>query len=275
MAPDDQDGDHQQRGRDRPQDEYARRVHVIASGLRVRPLAVARSAGAPACGRVRRAFRAFRRASRHPVCARRRRPWALRSAADLCAVAQTVAAFRNDRLAGGQPGGHGDALAIDHAQGHRTHRDGAVGIHDVDESAHHAVGRAAAHRGVRHDDLVLQQFLQQLDVDELVRKQRAVGIVELRAQLHRAGGDVDLVVDGQQLALGESWCCWRGRRPPPPAARRHAGVASGWHVVLGNREDDGDGLQLIDHHDAVRIARRDIIALIDLAQSDAAGRPAR
>ena len=43
------------------------------------------------------------------------------------------------------------------------------------------------------------------------------------------------------------------------------------HIVLGNREDDGDRLQLVDEHDAVRVARRDIVALIDLAQSDSAG----
>ena len=42
------------------------------------------------------------------------------------------------------------------------------------------------------------------------------------------------------------------------------------HVVLGNREDDGDRLQLRDHDEAVGVGRVHDVARIDLAQSDAA-----
>ena len=49
----------------------------------------------------------------------------------------------------------------------------------------------------------LHRVDQQPDVDELVGEQRLVVVVEDGAQLHRAGGRVDLVVDGVELADAE------------------------------------------------------------------------
>ena len=57
-----------------------------------------------------------------------------------------------------QPSTPPNPFAVDHAQRHRSHRDRVIGVHDVDEGAHHAVGRAAPNRGVRHDDLIVQQL---------------------------------------------------------------------------------------------------------------------
>ena len=43
------------------------------------------------------------------------------------------------------------------------------------------------------------------------------------------------------------------------------------HIVFGDGEDGGDGLQLGDHHEPVGIPRRDVVSLVHLAQADAAG----
>ncbi len=113
---------------------------------------------------------------------------------------------------------------------------------------------------------MLQQFLQQLDIDELVRKERPVGVVEQRAQLDRAGRRIDRVVEREQLAVGEF-----GAVGAVVGFDRHGvPVAQPFgdrrNVVLGDREDHRDRLQLVDDDDAVRVAGRHVVALIDLAQ---------
>ena len=80
---------------------------------------------------------------------------------------------------------------------------GSIRIDEVDERRRYAVGRAAAHGGVGHDDLIVQDILQQLDIDELIGKQRAVGVVEHRPQLDGAGRYVDRIIDGEQFAIGD------------------------------------------------------------------------
>ncbi len=213
------------------------------------------------------------RSPSRPARRRRRRPAGRGRSRQLHlrAVTQPIAALGDHDLAGGEARGDGDALPVDDAQGHGPHLHRAVGLHDVDEGGHDAVRRAAAHRGVRHDDLVLQGFLEQLDVDELIREQRAVGVVEQRPQFDRARGRVDGIVERQQLAFGEFGAVGavvgfdREGAPfvQPPHQRRH--------VVFGNRKDHRDRLHLVDDDDPVRITRRDVVALVDLAQSHAAG----
>ena len=78
-------------------------------------------------------------------------------------------------------------------------RDRVVGLHQIDEGAR----LAALDGGDRHDGGVLHRVREQADIDELVGEQRLVLVVEHGAQLHRAGGRVDLVVDGGELALAE------------------------------------------------------------------------
>ena len=69
----------------------------------------------------------------------------------------------------------------------------------VDEGA----GHAALDAGGRHRHHVLVRVDQQPDVDELVRKERPCFVGELGAQLDRAGGRVDLVVERRERAVGE------------------------------------------------------------------------
>ena len=88
----------------------------------------------------------------------------------------------------------------------------------------------------------------QAGIDELVRKQRVVGIVEARLELERAGGDVDLVVQRFQLAGGDA----AGIGPVIGLhGQRVAGRQLGPHfgqLGLGQREHHGDGLGLGDDH---------------------------
>ena len=110
---------------------------------------------------------------------------------------------------------------------------------------------------------------QELDVDELIRKQHAVLVVELPAQLDRSSRRVDLVIDGKQFAVGQLGAVGA-------VIGLDAECLSGanvWHdidnIVLRNRKNRRDWLQLIDDDNAVCIAWRDVIALIDLTQANA------
>src|SRR6185437_250837 len=92
-----------------------------------------------------------------------------------------------------------------------------------------------------------------------------------RAQLHGAGGDVDLVVDGQDLAFSEL-----GAVAFVIGLRGQGGALvqtlhDFCHVVFRDRENCRNRLQLGNDHEAVGIARSDIVPLIDLAQTDPAG----
>ena len=62
---------------------------------------------------------------------------------------------------------------------------------------------AALDRRHRHHGLVLQRVHQKADIDELAGEQLAVRIVEHGAQLDRAGGGIDLIVHGGELAAGD------------------------------------------------------------------------
>ena len=71
--------------------------------------------------------------------------------------------------------------------------------HDIDVS-----GRGAAlDGGGGHDRRALDLIRDQLHVHKLVGKQRLVGIGKLGAQLHRACGRIDLVVDRHEPAGGQ------------------------------------------------------------------------
>ena len=103
------------------------------------------------------------------------------------------------RSPGAQPGANLDAVAVGDAELDRADRDGAVGIDEIDERA----GHAALDARRRHRGDVLVGVEQQPDVDELVRIERLRFVRKLRAQLDRAGGGIDLAVEGLQRAVGD------------------------------------------------------------------------
>jgi hypothetical protein len=80
--------------------------------------------------------------------------------------------------------------AIGRADIDRSDRHPVVGVDDVDVTSR----CAALDGGGRHRDDIMQRLHQKLRVDELIRKQRIVSIVELRSHFHGTGGGIDLAV---------------------------------------------------------------------------------
>src|SRR6202012_3231513 len=102
---------------------------------------------------------------------------------------EAVHAVGNDRLPGGEAGRDHRVLAVARAERDLVHGDGLVRIDEIDEVA----GRAALHRRRRYEHGLLQRVHQQAYVDEFVRVQRFVVVVEGRAQGDRTGGRGHLV----------------------------------------------------------------------------------
>ena len=102
-----------------------------------------------------------------------------------------------------------------------------------------------------------------LDRDEI---ETTLRIVEDRAQLHRAGGRVDLVVDRFQPAGVE--LVGAGAVEDRHLQRGAVAHPSQHHLeaVFRHREDDRDRLQLCDYDDAVGIAGLHVIAGVYLTQ---------
>ncbi len=73
-----------------------------------------------------------------------------------------------------------------------------------------------AEDGIERD--ALQRVHQQSRVHEFVGKKLVVLVVELRAAFYGAGGGVDLVVDGDQLAAADSSFARCDRTHPPQAS---------------------------------------------------------
>ena len=234
-----QDGEHQQRRRHRPEDERTRRIH--------RPSTFALRAPVFALGTARRAH-------------------GPRDELDLRPFAQPVRAVDHDLRAGRDPAvDHGD-LALRGSDLHRRHGDRQVVLDDVDERSR----GAALDRRRRHQRRVGPRLDRHPHVDELVGEERAVGIGELGLELDGARRRVDLVVRGQQPAAAELFLLGpvvgvdrdaiAGAQPLHHARQR----------ILGNRKHDADRLQLRDHDDAVGVRRAHDVAGIHQAQADAA-----
>ncbi len=172
--------DAEQRGRDRPVNEWRRDAHCCVFGLAVPPPRCRRAAALPLralTGGL--SCRCFAAADR-----------------DLGAVGEA-----------GKAGGH-DALGrlktlADHRlrlvlflHRNRPHRDGIVVLDDVHEGA----VRTALHRAGRDHHDLLQRVDQQPHIDELPGPELQVGVGKFGLELHRAGGLVDLIVDDPEHA---------------------------------------------------------------------------
>ena len=229
--------DHQQRGRDRPQDERARGAH------RRRPLRRA----------ARRASRLIAAAAAAPArCAlRRRRAWRRRlpdflAQHDLGAVAQLVGAVDHDLVARLRARSSprrarrrcGPSLTV------RT-RDRVVGLHQIDEGA----GRAALDRRGRHDDRVLAACRPAGATLTNWFGNSASSVLSNCARSFTVPVvGVDLVVDASRACRrrASSRCCGR-RRSTGSVAPLLQPLHHRRQLVLGQGEDDGDRLHLRDH----------------------------
>ena len=95
-----------------------------------------------------------------------------------------------------RPFDHRDPLTIGDAEFDDADLDGVVGLDQIDEDP----GLAALDGGDGNDGRILHRVDQQADIHELVGEQALVLVVENGAQLHGAGGHVDQVVGGVELA---------------------------------------------------------------------------
>ena len=106
------------------------------------------------------------------------------------AVAQAVCAVDRNPLTDRHAGIDRCHWAIGRADIDRSDRHPVIGVDDVDVTSR----CAALDGGGRHRDDMMQRLHQKLRVDELIRKQRIVSIVELRSHFHGTGGGIDLAV---------------------------------------------------------------------------------
>ncbi len=139
-----------------------------------------------------------------------------------------------------------------------------VVVHDIHERALLTV----LDRDVRDHQLIGQRVHQQVHVDELLRKQRVVLVVEHRLQLRRAGRVVDLIVGADQGSGGEllrvvAVIGFHGQVSTRPETLNHLRQA-----VLRQREQHRDRLQLRNDHQAAGVIGMDDVAGIDQPQSD-------
>ena len=183
------------------------------------------------------------------------------------ALLQRIHALEHDAFARREPFGDGDALALRHAERDLADRRLAVGLDDVDEGPE----RRALDRGRRHDGRGTQRRQLQVDVDELVREQLVVGVLEDRPEADRAGRRVDLVVHRAQRARRQQGRLGAvpgldGRRVVAAHRVEHRG-----QVGLGHGEQHRDRLHLRDDDDAVDVAAAYEVADVHLAQPEPAG----
>ena len=138
---------------------------------------------------------------------------------------------------------------------------------DVDEGAL----LAALDGGGRDDRGPVQDVEEHRGVDELVGEERLVVVLEDRTQLEGARRRVDRVVDVSRVPVASLAVLSRLKASTGIGASAASLLQDPGDIVLRKGEDDRDRLDLREEDDAVRIARRHVVALVDLPQADPAG----
>src|SRR5882762_7313963 len=132
--------------------------------------------------------------------------------------------------------------------------------------------RTALQRGQWNEAEVVSGVYKKMSVDELVGKETAVFVVEDRFELVGAGGDIDLIIDGEELAAGnfvgvvaiESFDGQVGI----PFAKFIENLRK---LILWKSEDHGDGLNFGNDQEPVAVGSVDDVAGIDEAETDTSG----
>ena len=181
----------------------------------------------------------------------------------LDAVAQTIDAVDHHLVARLQARGDHGVLAVGRPDDHVALGDRRIVVEEIDEIAR----RAELDRRIGRERRAGHGVDQKADIDELVREQDAIGIVERRPHLDGAGGDVDLAVKGGQRS---------GRERMDIVAVEHrdrkldAGIEprrDARQIALGRREHDADRIDLRDDDDAVGVGGLQIVPGIDEPQA--------
>ena len=168
-----------------------------------------------------------------------------RNGADLRAFAQAVNAIGHNLITSLQVTTHADPVAISNTHGDLALRDRAIGLHQIDVIVLHRIGG--------HDQRRFKLIDLQLDIDELIGKQPAIGIVKSRLGLDGASRGVNRVVHGIESALGQQLLL-----VAVPQLYRHVLALRQPHgkhadMLLRQREHSINRLHLGDGDDAVGI----------------------
>src|SRR5271166_1766861 len=176
---------------------------------------------------------------------------------------QLLLPVSNNFVAVLQAGGDDDSAALGQSNLHRPHLDRVVGVHYVSEGAVGTAENGAGRRRYR----VLTRLQQQVSVDELVGPEHAVGIVKDRLQLGRAGRRINLVVNRQQLARSELFLVVLAVGVNFQYSLLHA-LPDSLQLLLRYGEDHGNGVQLRNDHHRSIAGSSNVVAGIDLPQSN-------
>src|SRR5271156_5621857 len=144
-----------------------------------------------------------------------------------------------------------------------------VGLAVLDQKDKRGVSVVLDRRG-RNQDHVVEGFQEQAGIYKQIRKENAVFVVENGAQLQRAGGGVDLVVDALQFSrrqLGFFGAIVDIDRQG--LAQAHLLLQCG-HVVFRDGEDNGNRLQLADDYQRCGARSGGQVAGVDQAKTHTA-----
>ncbi len=132
--------------------------------------------------------------------------------------------------------------------------------------------RTTLKRSERYQTKIVPGVHEEMSVDELVGKETAVFVVEDGFQLIGSGGDINLIVNGEELTAGDFGGV--------VSVERFYGQIGGsfaqfiedlGQLVLWKRENHSDWLNFGDDQKTVGIRGVDDIAGIDEAKADASG----
>jgi hypothetical protein len=182
---------------------------------------------------------------------------------DLGAIPEPIGTVDHNVVARNETFENNDVLVVRGPELHGANGHSAVSGGEIGERTWHT----HLHARSRHERDAAQCVGDELDVDELVRKEKFVLVLESRPQLYRSGRRVDLIVDGRQgtgskQLGGISVVGLNGQR-----LARAQFLNELRNGVLRQRKDDGDGSHLCNDDNPPGGARLHIIARIHEAQS--------
>src|ERR1035438_4878680 len=191
----------------------------------------------------------------------------------LAAFVQLVDALHYHHIAGIKARYHFGLISLAGAGGYVAHGHGGIRLYQV----YVLVVARDLHRTVGNQHHAVLLFHQQPHVDKLVGEQSVVLVRIDRPQAQRAGGLIDLIIDGSQHAYGEplAHVAKRSGVAVPGFDRQLlAGAVAGqhdWQLILGYGEHDADRLNLGDDYQARGIRGMHDVAGVHQAQTDAPG----
>ncbi len=200
-------------------------------------------------------------------CVGRRIAGGHRARNDFAAVLQFVLTVGDDDVPLLQAGGKAGSVTSGLRDRNGANADDISLTHEINVGAL----RAALNSGYRNEREIFARVYEQMDVDELVREERVVLIIEDGFEFVRSGGGIDLIVDGEKLAGSnfERIIPIEGIHVELNAFAEF--VVNLRELILRQAKDDGDGLNLRDDKEAVGVRSVNNVAGIDEAQAYATG----